>query len=433
MNHSNCFKYRKYMFSFIVFLSLILVVSCAQKREVRKRPYLKFVDLTLSRKIDDTGVLAKAIDATTIYSTADKEVVALIQLENLSGKHNVRWDWYSPDGKLYYSTGNAVAKTSEKNFIRDVTIWHRLSVAGEKAAVLTGKWEIHIFLDDERVDMQSFHIMEPKYVIHLPENVKTEFRYNRWALIISIENYANLPEVIYAKKDMIAVKDYLGRVLGVPDGNIVTILNQEATNEQLESYLTQYFPPNIQKDSTLYVYFIGHGLPGITDNIPYLMLYNANPKSVEKTGYSLKKFYDELSNLKNRMSYVFLDTTFCGYASKSTEWLLQNIDSNKIEPQYIDFESNKIISVQAAKNSQPNRAYHAMQHGLFTYYFLRGFRGEADANTDNKVSVKELYNFIRHNVSNGSRQMGFDQIPVILPDLKKLKDQTFSISIMPEK
>jgi hypothetical protein len=376
-------------------------------------------------------VIAKSIDPTAIYSTEDKEIIALIQLENLSGKHDVRWDWYSPDGELYYSTGNAVAKTSDKSFIRDVTIWHRLSIAGEKASVLTGKWEVHVFLDDERVNIQYFNIMEPKYVIHLPETIKSDFQYNRWALIIGIENYSSLPEVIYARKDARTIKDYFNKVLGVPEGNIVTLLDQEATYQQLESYLTQYFPPNIQTDSTLYVYFVGHGLPGLHDNNPYLVLQKSDPKNIEKTGYPLEKFYSELQNLKNKMNYVFLDTSFSGYASRSNDWLLEEPDAKKIAPKQVGLKTKKIISIQAAENFQPNKAYHAMQHGLFTYYLLRGMRGEADTNIDNKVSIKELFKFLRHNVLNGAKQMNVDQNPVILPGLKKVKDRNFSITVMP--
>ena len=427
------FEYKSPKFLILTFIILYMgvIFSCAQTKEIRKKPTLNFVSLTLSRKIDDSGVIAKSIDTTSIYSSEDKEVIALIQLENLSGTHNIRWDWHSPDGELYYSTGNAVAKTSDKNFIRDVTIWHRLSIAGEKAADLTGKWEVHVFMDDERVDIQYFNLMEPKYVIHLPDTVKSDFQYSKWALIVGLESYANLPDVMYARKDALTVKEYFGRVLGVPEGNIVTLLDQEATCQSLESYVTQYFPPNIQKNSILYVYFVGHGLPGTHDRNPYLMLYKGDSKSIENTGYSLEKFFRELKKLKNEMNYVFLDTSFSGYASRSTEWLLKETDTKKTEPNQLHLKSRKIISMQAAESSQPNKAYHAMQHGLFTYYFLRGIRGEADVNIDNKVSIIEVYNFLRHNVINGSKQMGIEQVPVILPALKKIKDRPFCITQIP--
>jgi len=422
-----CHSGRMQFFLIVIILSyLSLAVSCTQTKKIRKKPDIKYVRMMLSKKIDDTGVTAKAIDASTIYSTADKEVIALLELENLSGKHNVRWEWYSPDGKLYYSTGNAVAKTSDKSFIRDVTIWHRLSIAGEKAAGLLGKWETHVFLDDERVDTQYFYLMEPKYVIQLPENIKTEYQYNRWGLIIGIEKYLHLPEVIYAKKDALIVKDYLRRILGVPEGNIVTILDDNATNEQLESYINQYFPPNIQKDAILYVYFVGHGLSGIQNSEPYLMLHAGDSKAVEATGYQLKKFYNELDSLKNSMTYVFLDTCFSGYASRKAEWLLPEMEAKALVSKSVSVDSEKLISIHAATNFQPNMAYHAMQHGLFAYYLLRGIRGEADTNSDNKISIKETYGYLHHNVLNISKQMGMEQTPVILPALQKIQDETFS-------
>jgi hypothetical protein len=409
----------------LIFLCLCFGISCTQTREIRNKPEIKFIKLTLSKKIDDTGVTARPIDASTIYSTGDKEIVALLQMENLSGKHDVRWEWYSPDGKLYYSTGNAVAKTSDQSFIREVTIWHRLSIAGEKAADLLGKWEAHVFLDDERMDIQYFHLMEPKYVIPLPERIKPEYQYNRWGLIVGVEKYFNLPEVIYAKKDALVVKDYFTRILGVPEGNIVTMLDDEATNEKLESYITKYFPPNIQKDSTLYVYFVGHGLPNGKGNDPYLMLYGGDSKAIAATGYSLQKFYKELGSLKNNMTYVFLDTCFSGYSSRKSEWLLPEMETKTLALKKVSLNSKKIISIHAAADAQQNKAYHVMQHGLFTYYLLRGIRGEADTNLDNVITIKEVYNFLYQNVLNGSKQMSTEQTPVILPALENIGDRVF--------
>lgn len=427
---SSRFKGMQLLLTVMILLYLGIAVSCMQTKEIRKQPDIKFVRLTLSKKIDDSGVTAKSIDASTIYSTADKEVVALLQLENLSGKHDVRWEWYSPDGKLYYSTGNAVAKASDKSFIRDVTIWHRLSIAGEKAAGFLGKWEAHVFLDDERIDTQYFHLMEPKYVIQLPENIKPEYQYNRWGLIIGMEKNLHLPEVVYAKKDALIVKDYLTRILGVPEGNIVTILDDQATNAQLESYINQYFPPNIQKDSILYVYFVGHGLTGLKNGEPYLLLKEGDPKAVEATGYPLKKFYKELDSLKNSMTYVFLDTCFSGSASRKAEWLLPKTETKSSVSKSISIDSKKVISIHAATDSQINKAYHAMQHGLFTYYLLRGIRGEADTNSDNTISVKEVYSYVFQNVLNGAKQMGGEQTPIILPALKTIQDKTISIPKM---
>ena len=98
MNDVCCCHSRQMPFFLIVIilLHLSLAVSCTQTKEIRKKPDIKYVGMVLSNKIDDTGITAKAIDASTIYSTADKEVIALLTLENLSGKHDVRWEWYSP-------------------------------------------------------------------------------------------------------------------------------------------------------------------------------------------------------------------------------------------------------------------------------------------------------------------------------------------------
>ncbi|MFA7543593.1 MAG: hypothetical protein WCY84_04390, partial [Candidatus Cloacimonadaceae bacterium] len=61
--------------------------------------------------------------------------------------------------------------------------------------------------------------------------------------------------------------------------------------------------------------------------------------------------------------------------------------------------------------AQISSAYSDMQHGLFSYFLMKGLRGEADANKDRKLSQKELQNYIREEVSSQARRMGRMQEP----------------------
>jgi uncharacterized caspase-like protein len=54
--------------------------------------------------------------------------------------------------------------------------------------------------------------------------------------------------------------------------------------------------------------------------------------------------------------------------------------------------------------------------GLFTYYLLRGFKGDADANRDGIVTVNELYQYVRNTVSVRARLTGKNQTPSIRSD-----------------
>ena len=59
------------------------------------------------------------------------------------------------------------------------------------------------------------------------------------------------------------------------------------------------------------------------------------------------------------------------------------------------------------------------RHGLFTYYLLRGLRGDADTNHDGKVTLGEITGFVRQKVAWASKSRFTSvQRPQIIPLLK---------------
>jgi hypothetical protein len=58
-------------------------------------------------------------------------------------------------------------------------------------------------------------------------------------------------------------------------------------------------------------------------------------------------------------------------------------------------------------------------HSLFTYYLLKGLRGEADTNRNGKVTFGELTGYVRQKVAWAAKtQFNQEQRPLILPQLK---------------
>jgi hypothetical protein len=58
------------------------------------------------------------------------------------------------------------------------------------------------------------------------------------------------------------------------------------------------------------------------------------------------------------------------------------------------------------------------RYGLFTYYLLRGLRGEADTNRDTAVTLGELVGYVRQKVAWAAKtQFNTEQRPQIMPAL----------------
>jgi len=59
------------------------------------------------------------------------------------------------------------------------------------------------------------------------------------------------------------------------------------------------------------------------------------------------------------------------------------------------------------------------RHALFTYYLLKGLRGEADTNYNGMVTFGELAGYVRHKVAWAAKtQFNQEQRPLLLPPLK---------------
>lgn len=405
---------------------VFLISSCASQKMVENRPQPTFQKMLLAKQIDASGTIGVPRQPANEYSTEDKEVIAFVSFENISGAHKLRWEWIDPDGKVYLATKNCPVKASRGKYLPEVTAWHRISLKDEPAADALGEWSVKIYVDDELIDSKPFLVKSYVDPLMLSRTKASKPYPKDWGLIIGIEDYSRLPSVEYARKDALIVRDYFIKVLGVPESNIISLIDTHATKASIEGYLKQYLPKNLGKDATLYVYFAGHGMPGLKKGEPYLVPYDADTRFIEQTGYKLISFYQDLHRLKIERVYVFLDSCFSGMASRAAEMLIKGARPALVHVEKIRPPSSSIISLNATSTGQISNAYPEKGHGLFTYYLLRGLRGEADSDDDGWTSMKEIYGYVRGHVTRESRRMQSEQIPSITPPSNMWKDVAVS-------
>ena len=93
-----------------------------------------------------------------------------------------------------------------------------------------------------------------------------------------------------------------------------------------------------------------------------------------------------------------------------------------IHAEDVQIDSDVVLSISAATAEQTSNSYPEAEHGLFTYFLLRALKGEADADDDRWISVKEIFEYVKNHVVRVSRRMGTEQTPTITPSLGRLKD-----------
>jgi formylglycine-generating enzyme required for sulfatase activity len=94
----------------------------------------------------------------------------------------------------------------------------------------------------------------------------------------------------------------------------------------------------------------------------------------------------------------------------------------------------KVAVLAAATGNQISSDYDKSGHGLFTHYLLAGLRGEADADKDRLVTLRELFPYVRDHVAHTAvEELDREQTPVLLPDEELLGKRSILplASVMP--
>lgn len=237
------------------------------------------------------------------------------------------------------------------------------------------------------------------------------------AVVIGISKYENrdIPSVDYARRDAMTMKEYLIRTLGFDEKRIIEAYNEGARLDKLNSiFRTKLKNMVIPNKSDVFIFYSGHGVPDVNTKEAYFVPYGFDPGDVENTGYILKDLYQQLVKINAKSVTVVIDACFSGSSEKGS--IIKDIS-----PVFLDV-SNPMLKVKngviftASSSKQVSSWYHKKQHGLFTYYYLQGLRGKADTDNDGKVTVNELGEYVKRNVSEQARFLNREQTPDVIGD-----------------
>ena len=250
------------------------------------------------------------------------------------------------------------------------------------------------------------------------------------ALVIGISKYRDeaIPQVLYARRDAEMMAAYLVAVGGVSRSKIKLLTDEGATLSDLSAYVEEWLPRRVSKETTVFVYYAGHGTPNLATGKAFLLPYDGHADFQNKL-YSLDRLYESLERLPAKEVVVMLDSCFSGATGRS-------VLPTGARPVGIAIEnpllaSGKLAVLAAATGTQISSDYDKEQHGLFTYFMLKGLRGEADSDHSGTVEVEELYGYVRKEVvSVAAEELNREQTPNLQPHLDQIgKRGRISISV----
>ena len=100
------------------------------------------------------------IGPTYEFSRSDEKAVSWVKLGPIYRAHQVRWEWYSPQGSLYWIYTAMIPDPRSSGYDRWewYKIWSWIAIRGHEAARLPGSWRVDLYLDEHLILTERFTI-----------------------------------------------------------------------------------------------------------------------------------------------------------------------------------------------------------------------------------------------------------------------------------
>ncbi|MDZ4183125.1 MAG: caspase family protein, partial [Candidatus Cloacimonadaceae bacterium] len=205
------------------------------------------------------------------------------------------------------------------------------------------------------------------------------------AVVIGNRDYNEsvISKVDYALNDAEAVKQYLISVFGYAEENIIHIKNATLMDfysvfgkeNNHRGKLNSWIEASRNKPD-VYVYYSGHGAPDVKSGSAYLVPVDCDsPDRISVNGYSIDTLYHNLAQMKYNSLTVVLEACFSGNSEKGL--MLKGTSPVALKAKVEAPPVQNATIVTSTSGEQLAHWYFEKGQSLFTYYYLRGLKGEA--------------------------------------------------------
>ena len=203
-----------------------------------------------------------------------------------------------------------------------------------------------------------------------------------YAVVVGIADYKlsdyRNGDLRYADQDARRFGEFLRSAAGgaVPTQNILLLTNRNATKNAIVQAMRLFEKAKVQ-DRVIF-YFSGHGMKGgflpydVSQSNPTTVLTHREVKASFKTSAAATKL-------------CIADACLSGSMTTREAW-------NAPVPQ--ESTASDVVLMLSSRSTQSSVESRGRQGGVFTYFLLGGLRGDADANRNRIVTIKELYNYL---------------------------------------
>lgn len=225
-----------------------------------------------------------------------------------------------------------------------------------------------------------------------------------WALVIGINEYEEWPKLQYAVNDARGIEHVLTEKLNFQKDHIITLLDQEATRQNIYATLEALFDPDkVAPGDAVFVFFAGHGTTrtlSASRNKGYIIPVDAQLQDYAAKAISMTEIQDFNDILPARHVFWVMDACYSGLA------LTRGAPPTSTSARYIrEVTSRRGRQVLTAGGADEEVADGGPNgHSIFTWTLINALSGDADLNADNYITASELFNYVPPLVSSMSRQ-----------------------------
>ena len=213
------------------------------------------------------------------------------------------------------------------------------------------------------------------------------------AIVIGIQNYKNLPSANYAINDAHQFKDHAVRYLGVKPENVKLLTDNHAQRADLLLAFKYWLPARINSGKTdVIIYFSGHGLSQEQVKQRYFLPFDVNTDLLEETAINQKNLFKQISQAGAKSVVVFLDTCFSG-SNRVGQTLVKNQRAVNLK-QNADALPAGFSVLSAASNQQVAYGDDSLQHGIFTFFLLKGISAEQGTQQSKQLNMGQLADYV---------------------------------------
>ncbi|MDB9375096.1 eIF2A-related protein [Nodularia sphaerocarpa] len=228
-----------------------------------------------------------------------------------------------------------------------------------------------------------------------------------WLLLVGVNKYQDqrLPSLRYSAVDC------QGLAAALADANQGFPQTAQTVHHDLSSSLPtlstvraslHQITAAAQPQDKILFYFSGHGMLESNSQQAFLCLADTQTDDLLNTGLGLEEILQLLGNSQAQTQLVWLDAchsgslTFRGARSEITTASLANPTSEMVELlRQRAKQSQGFYALLSCDSNQQSWEFPELGHGVFTYYLMRGLRGEA-ADAQGLIDADGLYRYVYH-------------------------------------